>query len=98
MVNMNEMFNSKYKKYNYFLGVIMFIYPLIKFSFDIILNLAGQMIFIIIVVAIGIVGLIIGIIQKNDEYKLSSIKVFRLLIVLFIVEIILSVPRIIHIL
>jgi hypothetical protein len=85
-----------YKKYNLILGIIMLIYPGIKICLDIILKLSGRMIFLLIVILIGIVGLIISIIQRHDKFKLNSKKIFSVLIFLFIIELILSIFRIIH--
>ena len=86
----------KYRKYNFIIGFIMLIYPLIRYFFDPILGVQGEMKFFQFVMLTGIGGFLISVGQGDKKCIPSSKKVFLGLAILFIFEIFLSMFMVVY--
>ena len=84
---------NKYQKYNTILGITIFIYPIIKSIFDRILESPGIMKFFPGLIIIALSGLVVGATQWDKQCKPFSKKIFIVLFILLIFEIILSLFR-----
>ena len=87
---------KSYQKYYTIMSVFILIYPWLKVGLDITLRLPGVMMFFFIMVGLSFVGVMLLILPRIKKNHVVSRNTIYILLVMIIIELILSWPRIIY--